>query len=234
MPRTYSRGKCRFCSAEYTKAGMTKHLLACKARALAPPELQGKKARQGRLFHLLVSDRYAKAYWMHVEMPADALLDDLDSFLRETWVECCGHLSAFRIGGTSFISISRDDGWWNPDDQTMRGKTLSRVLSVGQEFGYEYDFGTTTELTLSVIAEREGSVRGNHVDILARNDPPFIPCGICGQQATTICMQCVYEETGWMCDTCAKDHECSDEMFLPVVNSPRVGMCGYEGAYDEG
>ncbi len=107
MPSIRSKGKCRFCSGEYTKAGMTKHLLACKARSAAISAPGERKARQDRLFQLLVSDRYAKAYWMHIELPADAMLDDLDSFLRETWVECCGHLSAFRIGGTSFRDSER-------------------------------------------------------------------------------------------------------------------------------
>lgn len=27
------------------------------------------------------------------------LLDDLDQFIRDIWVECCGHLSAFYIEG---------------------------------------------------------------------------------------------------------------------------------------
>jgi len=26
-----------------------------------------------------------------------------------------------------------------------------------------------------------------------------------------------------------KDHERGEKMLLPVVNSPRVGMCGYTG-----
>jgi hypothetical protein len=29
--------------------------------------------------------------------------------------------------------------------------------------------------------------------------------------------------------TCAGGHECGEEMLLPVVNSPRVAMCGYTG-----
>jgi len=31
-------------------------------------------------------------------MPARATLTDLDGFLRDIWLECCGHLSAFDIG----------------------------------------------------------------------------------------------------------------------------------------
>lgn len=37
-------------------------------------------------------------YWLYLEMPARATLTDLDGFLRDIWLECCGHLSAFDIG----------------------------------------------------------------------------------------------------------------------------------------
>jgi hypothetical protein len=28
----------------------------------------------------------------------------------------------------------------------------------------------------------------------------------------------------------SEEHECGEEALLPVVNSPRMGMCGYTGA----
>jgi len=34
---------------------------------------------------------------------------------------------------------------------------------------------------------------------------------------------------GWLCDECAPKHKCGEDMLLPVVNSPRVGKCGYTG-----
>ena len=37
------------------------------------------------------------------------------------------------------------------------------------------------------------------------------------------------EGEGWVCDECAPKHKCGEDMLLPVVNSPRVGMCGYTG-----
>jgi hypothetical protein len=33
----------------------------------------------------------------------------------------------------------------------------------------------------------------------------------------------------FFCDKCGKKHKSHDEMFLPVVNSPRMGVCGYTG-----
>jgi hypothetical protein len=42
---------------------------------------------------------------------------------------------------------------------------------------------------------------------------------------------CIYEkENPFYCEEHAGDHGCEDaEMLLPVVNSPRMGMCGYAG-----
>ncbi len=36
-------------------------------------------------------------------------------------------------------------------------------------------------------------------------------------------------DAGWLCDSCAEDHKCGEDMLLPVVNSPRTGVCGYTG-----
>ncbi len=167
-------------------------------------------------------------YWMHLEMPNTATLTDLDDFLRNQWLECCGHLSAFTIGAESYASMV--DPTWGMDDQPMDKVKLGKVLEVGQQFEHEYDFGTTTELKLKVVAEREGmAVNGNPVQILAQNEAPEIKCEECGELATQVCSQCIYDGTGWLCDDCAEDHECGEDMLLPVVNSPRVGMCAYSG-----
>ncbi|MDI6903856.1 MAG: hypothetical protein QMC77_09015, partial [Methanocellales archaeon] len=57
----------------------------------------------------------------------------------------------------------------------------------------------------------------------------LIICESCGKTATRVCTQCVWSGEGWLCDECAGKHECGEDMLLPVVNSPRVGMCGYTG-----
>ncbi|MDI6856684.1 MAG: hypothetical protein QMD21_07890, partial [Candidatus Thermoplasmatota archaeon] len=95
---------------------------------------------------------------------------------------------------------------------------LGRVLTPGLKFRYEYDFGTTTELALKVVAEREGKIVDETIRLLARNDPPLITCDVCGKIATQVCSECIWSGKGWLCDKCARKH-----------NSPRVGMCGYTG-----
>ena len=47
--------------------------------------------------------------------------------------------------------------------------------------------------------------------------------------ATNVCVQCIYEDAEWLCNDCSEEHECGEDMMLPIVNSPRVGVCGYCG-----
>jgi hypothetical protein len=66
--------------------------------------MRGRRRRPAQLYHLVVSGRYAPMPWLQLEAPAQATLADLDDRLRRIWLECGGHLSAFRLGGRSFSS----------------------------------------------------------------------------------------------------------------------------------
>jgi len=227
MKRLVSRGKCSFCGGIFSKAAMGRHINSCMQRKALTEKAENGKTR---LLHLVVQGRYSPAYWMHLEVVADAKLKALDSFLRDIWLECCGHLSAFTIEGIRYNSDLDKDSLLYSDskDKSMNCK-IGSVLSAGMKFIHEYDFGTTTELTLRMASERTGKPVNKPIRIMARNDPPKIACMVCGKVATQVCARCIWDGKGWLCDKCASDHECSEEMFLPVVNSPRVGMCGYDG-----
>ena len=106
-------------------------------------------------------------------------------------------------------------------------RPLSKVLKVGTTFKHEYDFGTTTQLLMKCIAERKGKAK--EIEIIARNNLPDFKCCKCGKAAKEICTQCIWEGEGLLCKSCAKEHECGEDMLLPVINSPRMGMCGYTG-----
>ena len=213
---------------------MKKHLDACQGKGIPAAttsptsSLSSPKSQKGKGFLLLVEGYRMPEYWMYLEAPAQATLGDLDKLLRKTWLECCGHLSAFEIAGVSYSSDAEMASGWGSGDKSMKIK-LDKALEPGMKFSHEYDFGTTTELSLKVLSEREGEVKGKSIRILARNEAPVILCQSCGKPATEVCSQCVYDGEGWLCEECAEDHECGEEMFLPVVNSPRVGMCGYTG-----
>ncbi|HYA99433.1 MAG TPA: hypothetical protein VED37_04375 [Ktedonobacteraceae bacterium] len=229
MARQTSKGTCTFCHGEFSKSAMTRHLETCEQRAIAEAKAGSKqKAQPTRKLQLVVEGRDLPMYWMHLEVPASATLSTLDQFLRNTWLECCGHLSAFEIAGQRYTVDAGMYDDWDMGEKSMRVR-LDKVLAPGQSCFYEYDFGTTTELKLKVISERQTATRGNTIQVLARNVPPVILCEECGKPATEVCSQCIYEGRGWVCDECAEEHECGEEMLLPVVNSPRVGMCAYTG-----
>jgi hypothetical protein len=225
MTRLASKGKCILCEASFSKAGMTRHLEACMRRKPAPQMTRAQRRRRNAgSFHLVVEGRYLPEYWMHLLAPAHTTLADLDDFLRSTWLECCGHLSAFTIEGTTYTVYPMEDY----ADGDM-GVALRLVLPLRTKFDYEYDFGTTTRLALRAVSEWEGEAEGKTIQLLARNDPPRIECVLCGEPATQVCTQCIHTGEGWLCTKCAPEHECGEDMFLPVVNSPRVGMCAYTG-----
>jgi Plasmid pRiA4b ORF-3-like protein len=216
MSKGASAGRCQFCSQVLSRAVMTRHLPSCGPPGSSP-------LSPGPSFHLLVEARHAHAYWMHVALPVNATLSKLDRFLRETWLECCGHLSSFEIAGERYAS-SPEGG------ESGMKRPLQQVVGVDMSFSYEYDFGSTTELKLKVAGVRaEGTPRGA-AQLLARNEPPSILCQSCGTEpAAEICVQCACDEVGWLCPACADRHPCEEEMRLPVTNSPRVGVCAYSG-----
>ena len=217
-----SRGQCGLCGRMFAKARMTTHLKSCTRKAQAGGG--GKKNVAKRpVFHIVVEGRYLPEYWMHLEVPTAAKLELLDQFLRDVWLECCGHLSLFQIGDT-FYSVSPAD----MDDEPMSAR-LRDVVGPGVTFHHQYDFGDTTYLKLKVVSEYESALGARKVRLLARNEPPAIPCSHCGKPAIEVCLECVYSGEGWLCEACASAHECDEEMSLPVVNSPRVGVCGYAG-----
>ncbi len=231
--RVQTKGKCALCGARYTKGPMTNHLRTCRRSHLGPVTSKGNPVngavRTARLFHIVVDGAGLPHYWMHLEVPTDAELENLDRFLRRTWLECCGHLSAFTIGAATY-SVAPSDGFGLVDaDEEDMDVALGEVLTTGTRFRHEYDFGTTTYLDLRVVSERDGLARGRSVQLLARNDAPDISCVRCGKPAASVCSQCAWESEMWLCKRCAATHECGEEMLLPVVNSPRVGMCGYTG-----
>lgn len=177
-----------------------------------------------KYFHVLMEGRYDPEYWLHVGLPTKAPLENLDYLLRDTWLECCGHLSAFTINGEQYTS--------NPDseyeDRSM-DVSFEKVLSPGMRFIHEYDFGTTTELLGKIVGEYHEKAK-KPIIILARNEPPDLRCMTCTEKAERICSECTWNnKTGLLCKTHVSKHDHDKEMSLNVVNSPRIGMCAYSG-----
>jgi hypothetical protein len=123
-----------------------------------------QKTQQTRKLHLVVEGRDLPLYWMHLEVTASTTLTTLDRFLRATWLECCGHLSAFEIEGVCYAIDAGMYDDWDMGDKSMRVR-LDKVLSPGQTCSYEYDYGTMTELKLKVISDRQVAAKGNAIQV---------------------------------------------------------------------
>lgn len=212
-----SEGECKFCKRIISGRAMARHLAACADRTQANSKDNGKE----KVFLIKAG---AVPFWVYFEANASDTLEKVDDFLRDLWLECCGHLSAFHANGITYSSEGMEDS----DDESMK-IAIGKVLSPGMGFSHEYDFGTTTTLGLKCLSERQGE-KLKDIEIITRNEMPDFKCK-CGKQPKDVCSQCVFEigEEALLCSLCAKKHECGEEMLLPVVNSPRMGMCGYTG-----
>ncbi len=199
---------------------MARHLRACPEREEVIAEANRKSGAGEPLFHLQVQDAWAGDYWLHLEMAGAAPLKDLDRYLRAIWLECCGHMSRFSDGGWGSREISFD-------------AQAAQVFEPGVELTHIYDFGTSSETLVRVASAREGKATTPHpLALMARNEPPRATCMECEEDASWLCMECIYEheKTGALCEEHAETHPHDDYGGLfPLVNSPRVGMCGYDG-----
>src|SRR5690606_37684951 len=130
------------------------HVRACRGNAdLFDPDETGhvRPSDAGReYFHIVAEGRDWPAYWLHVAVPTDAPLYALDRFLRDIWLECCGHLSSFVINGVKYTSFEDDGNGPYAETRSMEAR-CGDILSEGTRFSYDYDFGTTTRLSLRVL-----------------------------------------------------------------------------------
>jgi hypothetical protein len=201
---------------------MTRHLAGCDRRREAVAAADAKPGAPTVLVHLQVRDGFSGEYWLNLEVDGEATLKQLDGYLRAIWLECCGHLSQFSTGG------------WQGNTVGMARK-VGAVFQPDVELTHIYDFGTESVTLLKAVGARAGKRTTKHpITLMARNAPPALTCQECGAPATHLCVECLYEgKPGTLCDAHAGTHpheEYGEPMAL--VNSPRVGMCGYEGPAD--
>jgi hypothetical protein len=226
---TGDRGTCFFCEGTYATSRLGRHLKSCRARLKRVEALE--EAARYPAYGVRATTRYSSPYSLYLEVWKQASLEQVDRLLRDVWLECCGHMSAFIIGGEIYSVRPTDHFGFGPRERSMN-RRIGRVLGPGDTCTYEYDFGSTTELKLTVNEERIGAFPNNPVEVVARNLPPPTDCPECGKPATWICSQCLWEiDAAVVCDDCREKHVERDEedYLLPLVNSPRAGVCGYSG-----
>ena len=225
-----SEGKCLFCGKTFAKAGINKHFLA----HLKEMTESGEKG-QSFLVKVETKKQWGPTpYFLSFWIDGEATFKSFDKFLRDIWLECCGHMSAFNYQNkrkkTVGFQLMPDDDF---GDIPMNGK-VKKVFLKGLTLDYEYDFGSTTALDITVIDEFPIKAQSKIV-LLSRNEPIAIPCSSCKKvPATKICTVCMYEGEALFCNKCAPKHakkcdDFDDYAAMSVVNSPRMGICGYEG-----
>ena len=243
-----SEGKCLFCGKTFAKAGINRHLIAeLEKLTLVKPN--------GLSFLLKIESnpRYGTSpYFLSIWVDGNASMGKIDHFLRAIWLECCGHMSAFRnpaagrSGGglldffeaEELLEAGKIKQYEKLMEETAGEVPMSRkaknVFYKDLKLEYEYDFGSSTDLLITTLAEFP--FKANElVVLLSRNEPPEILCDLCEKQpATQICTIHNWDENSLFCEGCAKKHarECADfkdYAAMPVVNSPRMGVCGYTG-----
>ena len=221
MPRgKVSRGVCAYCGKDFIRSGMAKHLPVCPQRLAAIEAANAGAGQAEALYYLRVINPYIKAFWLELEMRGSASLNDLDKYLRGIWLECCGHLSQFSYGSGfgSEIGKRRKIG-----DVFQHGATLTHI----------YDFGSSTETTIEGYAVREGKpTTPKPIALMARNLLPEVKCAKCENTAEWVCAECA-GAYGEPTEFCAKHIKAcphwKDGSPVRIVNSPRVGVCGYDG-----
>ena len=95
------------------------------------------------------------------------------------------------------------------------------------------EVGEACRKALRTMDVREGPPPTEHpIELMARNHKPEAACMECDREASWLCIECMYDEdaSGTLCDEHVEDHphDAYGEP-MPILNSPRTGMCGYTG-----
>jgi hypothetical protein len=242
-----SEGKCLFCGNTFSKASINRHLqshLKQKAKENTPG--------QSYLLKVESKPKWSKSYFLSLWVDGNATMKNVDDFLRSIWLECCGHLSSFtnpqkRQSGYGLLHLFESqellekgklkqytnfmENWTG--EVPMKRK-VNKVLYEGLKLQYDYDFGSSTYLLLTVMGEYPVKA-DNKIVLLSRNEPLEWLCDTCQEEpATQICPVHDWDEDCMFCEKCAKNHAKKCENFeeyaaMPVVNSPRMGVCAYMG-----
>ena len=213
MEKKVFQGQCMTCGGDVSKQArsLTSHLEKCGG--LMASEVPGLNDA----LLLRIEGRYLPSYWTVVKIRPNVTLRMLDSFLRDYWVECCEHLSAFSF----------------KHSEIPKARNVSQVFAYWKSVDYVYDFGSSTELKLSLLA-RIADAEGNDIEVMAHNKARHYACNHCESDAIGICHSCSDMGEGMLCGVCAATHSCvleqGEGILTPIVNSPRVGVCGYTGS----
>ena len=227
MAATKQTARCHGCSALVSTKSARNHLTSCIQRAGPGPN----GTVPSMILVTATGDHPSarSAYLLCALLPGNATLRHIDNFLRKHWLECCGHLSLFRINGVRHHSDGFDEHPGMP--ASSMDQQAARVLTPHTEAHYEYDMGSTTHLRIRVSpapAAASEWLRQHQLDPAAPVMQNIIPetCTGCGGPAGYTSSP---EHTDWpdhRCDRCLPSHPVH---YRPLDNSPRDGT----GCFDD-
>lgn len=206
-----SEGRCLYCDTLFSQSEIGRHL----AKHLAMMEKESAGKTVANHVHVEVE---AGEMFLHLLVKGDVPMKTIDGFLRDIWLECCGHLSGF---GHKNFKIKMKD-------------LVDDVFQPKIKIYHDYDYGTTTRVFLNAKKQYQLNLK-EKIILLSRNEPLKIMCSKCKRKpAVDICTVCWYNGEAFFCPTCSAKHAETCEDFedyakMPVVNSPRMGECGYMG-----
>ena len=212
---TVDKPICTICKKHFSTSGLQRHVGTCIKKNIVDENATST------LYQFKIYDKYMPDFFLHVLVSKKAKLFHLDRFLREIWLECCGHMSGFRA---------------NREEIDM-GEPIE-VLSEYKKVDYTYDYGSSTNLVVEFKKEYKGK-QNYYIKLLARNSEFKEKCHRCNKKlAKFICTECFHGgEEILFCKSCAKKHtkehhDGEEYMISNFVNSPRTGVCAY-GAIEE-
>lgn len=243
-----SEGKCIFCDKTFSKIAINRHL----QKHLQEKALHNKPGKS-YLLKVELSPKWGSAgYFLSLWVDGSARIEDIDDFLRSIWLECCGHMSSFvnvaykkqRGSMWQYMEAEKllENGKTDEYERLMeeangelpKSRKVKDAFYKGLILEYRYDYGSTTELKISVL-EEYSITADKTIVLLSRNEPLKFMCDACKKaKAVELCTAHDWGADSLFCSKCAKIHSksCSDfedYASFPVVNSPRMGICGYTG-----
>ena len=167
---TIRRGRCALCGYETTKGSIGKHSARCPQ--LHEQVIGAASGKPETLLRVRMQDGYEGTFWLDVEVRSGCTLGDVDAYLRAIWLECCGHMSKFSIGG------------WGGTD-AAKSRRVQAVLTDGVELTHIYDFGTESVTRITAVGSRQAvPLSQRAITLMARNLPPEVTCVDCDRPAS--------------------------------------------------